>query len=246
MNGRGVLPRVRETLPPGWKAARSPRVDQLYSLRVSENDPGKTIRRYHLLYSDSVRVARSLDLYEILRALETDLQLFVASSAPSRLFVHAGVVGWRGKAIVLPGTTFSGKTSLVAAMVRAGATYYSDEYAVLDRRGRVHPYPRPLVVRENERAARGRKILPEDLGGRRGRKPLPLGLVVASRYERGSRWRPRRLSTGEALMALLANTVTARTRPKEAMATLARAVGGVPSFKGTRGEAEDVAASILG
>jgi hypothetical protein len=31
----------------------------------------------------------------------------------------------------------------VAELVRAGATYYSDEFAVLDSRGRVHPFPRP-------------------------------------------------------------------------------------------------------
>ena len=64
----------------------------------------------------------------------------VANYAPDRVFVHAGVVAWRGRALVLPGTSFAGKTTLVAELVRAGAIYYSDEYAVLDEQGRVHPY----------------------------------------------------------------------------------------------------------
>jgi hypothetical protein len=42
--------------------------------------------------------------------------------------------------MVLPGKSFAGKTTLVAALVRAGAEYWSDEYAVLDANGDVHPY----------------------------------------------------------------------------------------------------------
>jgi hypothetical protein len=34
--------------------------------------------------------------------------------------------------------SYSGKTTLVSELIRAGATYYSDEYAVIDERGRVH------------------------------------------------------------------------------------------------------------
>ena len=47
--------------------------------------------------------------------------------------VFPTIVTWgRGRAIVIPGRTFSGKSTLVAELVRAGATYYSDEYAVED------------------------------------------------------------------------------------------------------------------
>jgi uridine kinase len=41
--------------------------------------------------------------------------------------------------IAIPGRSFSGKTSLVTALVRAGAVYYSDEFAVIDRDGLVRP-----------------------------------------------------------------------------------------------------------
>ncbi|WP_157871812.1 hypothetical protein [Gloeothece verrucosa] len=101
-----------------------------------------------------------------------------------KLFVHAGVVGWRGRAIVIPGRSFSGKTTLAAALVKAGAIYYSDEYAVIDRDGLVHPYPRPLCIREGvgEQIKR-RKCSVEELGGQAGTDPIPVGLVVHTKYQ---------------------------------------------------------------
>jgi len=68
---------------------------------------------------------------------------YIALWARRRVFVHAGVVAWQGRAVLIPGRTLSGKSWLVRALVRAGAEYYSDEFAVLDARGRVHPYPLP-------------------------------------------------------------------------------------------------------
>jgi len=58
------------------------------------------------------------------------------------------VVAWRGRAILLPGRSYVGKSTLVMELVRAGAVYYSDEYAVLDARGRVHPFAQPVALRE--------------------------------------------------------------------------------------------------
>jgi len=160
------------------------------------------------------------------------------------VFVHAGVDGWSGQAIVIPWRSFSGKTTLVTALVRAGATYYSDEYAVFDAQGRVHPYPRRLAIREDY-SSRFRRCLPEALGGRVGVGPLPVGLIAVSNYRSGARWRPRRLSPGQAVLALLANTVPARRRPADALAALHRAVSQAVAMRGARGEALETAAAIL-
>lgn len=219
-------------------------VDHLYSLRVGGKRPKTRVRQFHLLYADAVRLARSSKLEEALRTLETDLELFVATEARDRLFVHAGVVGWRGRAVLCPGASLTGKTSLVAAMVRAGARYYSDEYAILDARGRVHPFPRPLGMRESQ-GAEARRVEVEELGGRSGRRPLPVGLIVQSHYRPGARWRPRRLSPGKGIMGLLANTVAVRQQPRFALATLTRAAGRVPVVESARGEASEVAGELL-
>jgi len=237
---RSALERVLERLPPGWTLARSPIVARLYSLVAGGDGPRRGVRRLSLLYADAARLARSRDVGEVLEAFETDLQLYVAEMAPRRLFVHAGVVGWRGQAIIMPGRTFTGKTSLVAALVKAGATYYSDEYAVLDARGRVHPYTRPLGIRERGALQRATKFPVSALGGRAGTKPLPVGLVIVSEYKEGARWRPRRLSPGKGALAVLAHTVSARRQPEAALRTLQQFVSRAPALKGVRGEAEQV------
>ena len=198
----------------------------------------------NLLFADINRLASSLDPAPVLEAFESDLHRYVAEWAPRRVFVHAGVVGWKGRAIVIPGRSFTGKSTLVAELVRHGATYYSDEYAVLDGRGRVHPFPRALALRNNGNTKQERLSL-KSLGGKTGSEPLPVGLVVVSRYRAGARWRPRRLTPGQGVLALLANAVSARRQPNRVLSSLRQAIARAPVIQGTRGEAGEVAAQLL-
>ncbi len=98
------------------------------------------------LYAGTNLVAEGRRLTDAGSALAAHAERIVAERAPDHLFVHAGVVGWEGRAIVMPGASFAGKTTLVQAWLEAGAVYDSDEFAVLDRAGRVHPFPRPLAI----------------------------------------------------------------------------------------------------
>src|SRR5882724_1270329 len=239
-----VLKRVEIYLPPAWSPASSPRVDILYSVVVGGAGSSPGVRRFNLLYANAHRVARSLDLGGVFDPFEAHVHLHIAEDAPRRRFVHAGVVGWRGEAILIPGGSHSGKSTLVAALVAAGATYYSDEYAVLDERGRVHPYPKPLSLRANTGGKATRHPV-ETLGWSAGSTALPIGLVVVSQYKAGAVWRPRRLSTGHGVLALLANTVSARRQPAVALATLQRVAANAVILKGGRGEASAVAPRLL-
>ena len=244
VNDPKILPRIESLLPPAWKPSPSPVVRRLYSVFVGGEGPRAGVRRLHLAYANTLRIARSADVEAVLEAFESDLRLYIAERARRRVFVHAGVVAWQGRAIVIPGRSFSGKSSLVAALVGAGATYYSDEYAVFDARGRVHPFPAPLSLRgaEGERPTRHSA---ESLGDGPGTRPLPVGLVAVSQYRHGARWRPRRLTPGQGILALLANTVPARERPAAALLALQQAVRHAPVLKGTRGEAAEVADLLL-
>ena len=148
-NDETVLARMLPLLPPAWHPSESPIVDTLFSLRVGPPTTRKGRRNYHLLYAGATRLARTFDLEEVFRLLENHIHITVGYWAKAdHLFVHAGVVGWQGKAIVMPGRSHVGKTTLVSALIRAGATYYSDDMAIFDPQGRVHPYPVPLSVRE--------------------------------------------------------------------------------------------------
>jgi hypothetical protein len=241
-NHPAVLTALGERLPPERTPAPTPTVDRLYSVIVPPPAPASPIRRFNHLYADAARLVRDPEPAPIYDALERDLKLYLAAAAPRRLFVHAGVVGWRGRAIVVPGRTFSGKSTLVAALVRAGATYYSDEYAVLDARGRVHPYATRLSLRDG---AGERRLTAAALGGETGRAALPVGLILMARYRAQGRFRPRPISAGQAVLALLGHTVAVRTRPRAAFSVLPRAVAGAVALRGVRGEADEVAAELL-
>jgi hypothetical protein len=239
-----ALPLLLDRLPPGSQAKPLRTVERLYSLVVGGNGDGR-VRRLNLLYGDHALLARSRGLEEALDAFAADVQLHVAEWARRRVFVHAGAVGWHGRAIVLPGRTFTGKTTLVAELVRAGATYYSDDYAVLDARGRVHPFPRPLSIRPRGGSVQSRRTI-EELGGHAAERPAPVGLVAVTEYSpRVKGWRPRQVSQGQGLLELLAHAVAARRRPEPVLGALQEVVSNALILKGRRGEAERVAEKIL-
>jgi hypothetical protein len=247
VNNAEALPLVQDYFPPGWKRSPSTIVERLYSFVYGgsgEGQEARGVRRFNLLYRDIGRLARTKNLEEALELFESDLQMHVATEAPRRVFVHAGVVGWKGQAILVPGRSYSGKTTLIAELVKAGASYYSDEYAVLDARGRVHAYPRPLQIREGE-TGKQRRYPVEKLGGRAGVRPLPVKLVIVSRYKPGAKWRPRELSAGQGVLELLNQTVSARTQPGKAFAALQQVATQALILKGTRGEAVEMIASIF-
>src|SRR5262249_29262954 len=222
VDDRRLLRAVRPRLPPGWAPTRRTPA-AIVSLahepsamsrgsggssrrRAGRGPSGISVRR------DGRLVARGLSHRQALDVLESELQLAVARLARPEVFVHAGVVAVDGRAILVPGRSGTGKTTLVRALVEAGATYYSDEYAVLDAQGEVHPYARRPSVRMRT-GSKERHPIPRS----RGRGAVPVGLVVETRYRAEARWRPVSLSPGEIVLALLANTVPARDRPAEVL-----------------------------
>ena len=244
-NDPTVLERVEEVLPPGWEPCFSPLVDHLFSLRVGGLTAGARTKNYHLLYGGFTRHARSLDLDEVLRALESHLHVYVGEYASNRVFVHAGVVGWRGRALLLPGVSCAGKSTLVAALLRAGARYYSDEYAVLAPNGLVHPFARRLSLRARD-GTPARRCGPDAFWRpRAGEEPLPVGLVAVTKYRPGVHWRPRVLTQGQAVLAMLEDALPARLDPEGTMRVLQQAVGSALVLKGTRGETDETAAKLL-
>ncbi len=243
-NDATVLERVCAHLPAGWQNSATPLVDRVYSIMVGGAGPRANVRRFSLLYGDHLRIARSTNLDDVFERLESDLRLFVAELTRQRVFVHAGVVGWKGKAIVIPGRSYSGKSTLVAALVQAGATYYSDEYAVFDAKGLVHPFSKPLEIRAEGEFKQSRVTI-ADLGGKAGTKPLPVAVVLMTSYKRGATWRPRKLSPGKGVLEMLFNTVSARRSPERAMMTLQQVTRNAEVLKGTRGDTAAIVARLL-
>jgi len=217
-------------------------VDHLYSFVISDSDPAARLRRFNLVYRNAMLVGRHADYQAALELLSSDLQRLVAESSTKEIFIHAGVVGFRGRAILMPGSSQSGKSMLTAALVRAGASYYSDEYAVLDSEGRVLPYPIALSLREERRV---RKLSASELGGRCGLRALPVGAVILTEFQHGKTWQPKVLSPGRGILGVLRHMVQAQTRTEEVLQRLRRAVSRCIFLSGSRGEADQTAKDLL-
>lgn len=241
-NDPTLLDKVPDCLPPGWEESPFSTVDAWYSLVSSTPGSGRGV--LYRLYQDEEKLDEGFRLKRLLDSMNSAIRLHVGRNAPEGLFVHAGAVAWGDRTIVIPGRSGSGKTTLVAALVEAGATYFSDEYAVLDARGLVYPYARPLSVRQGAHR-RVQRCAVADLGGKQATQPLPLGLVVHTRYRPDALWAPRLVSSGAGALALYDNTLVARERPAFAFSVLASAVSRARSLEGDRGAADVAASAIL-
>ncbi len=65
-----------------------------------------------------------------------------------KLLFHAAVLGKAGKAMIFPGETGIGKTTLAAVLIRQGWKFFSDELAVMDQeRLTITPFPLPMSIK---------------------------------------------------------------------------------------------------
>jgi hypothetical protein len=233
-----ILQDCLKYLPPGWMRTSSNCVDTQYSVTYrsqSVTTAGGTFG----LARNGRELFRCDDRTEFLERFGSIVALHIADRSRKLVFVHAGVVGWGDRAIVIPGRSFSGKTTLVAEFVRAGASYYSDEFAVIDRYGRVLPYPQPLQLRDPHTYRQARCPV-QRLGGTAGDVPLPIGLILFSKYKEHATWLPQKLSPGIGCLQMLNNTISARSAPEIALRTLNRVVSKAAIVKGLRGDASTI------
>ncbi|MGB6130394.1 MAG: hypothetical protein WBG54_01335 [Acidobacteriaceae bacterium] len=157
--------------------------------------------------------------------------------------VHAGVVQWGERALLLPGRSHAGKSTLVAELLRRGATYFSDEYALIDREGRVHPYPRPLLVRNGE--PEQHPVLAEEFGASTGTLPASLGWILSLTYQPDEAWKIDAIPQSAALVNLLQNTPHVLEETPALIGVFERAVAGAQCWAGCRADAKSAAVSIL-
>ena len=236
-NSRELLDHIELMLPPGWR--RRPRSSKQHLLGLLEEGNGV----YSIYRPDGACIHDAPGREYALILLESQIQGHIALDATEFVFIHAGVVADGGRTIVIPGRSFSGKTTLVRALVDAGAFYYSDEFAALDETGRVFPYAKRLTVRHPPEGADDYSV--EQLGGISGVEPLRMGLVIATHFRPGAEWQPRQLTPGVGALAMLEHAVPAQTRPEQTLRVLKRALQGAVILEGERGEANNVARVLL-
>lgn len=178
------------------------------------------------------------------RFLNGAIRAHVAAHAKSWVFIHAGVVEWRGKAIILPGQSHRGKTTLVSELIRFGAGYMSDEYAVLDADGLVHPFERDLGVRPSA-VDPPSPVDPREFGGIRTTTPVEAGMVAFTGYVEDGRWHPEEMTLGNAILESVPQVIPFSFNTEFVLKVLNTTFNRAIIVRSDRGEARDTAPKIL-
>ncbi|MFP5227794.1 MAG: hypothetical protein ACLGXA_09180 [Acidobacteriota bacterium] len=234
-----LLERMRAHAPFGsTECDRQSSAIHTFTLRSVEADG-----HYRVQFGDQLLVdAAKLD--SALIQLGGHMMMHVAEHSPDYVFLHSGVVGWQNRALLLPGASFAGKSTLVAELVRAGATFYSDEFALIDAEGRVHPFPRDLQLRSPGRVEQ--TVVPlAQLEGRAGKEPIPVSLVIFTQFAEDARWSPEPVSPGRAVLELLLHSTPVQRAPARVLATLTAMMRNATAWRSPRGEASAAARSLL-
>ncbi len=206
------------------------RIDQTDQISISRNDEETFI------YRDETR---------LIEYLSSQIRITVAEFAKDRVFLHAGAVSWNGSGIIIPGKSFSGKTTLVSELIRKGAEYYSDEYAVLDKDGLLYPYPKMLSMRGIINDFDQLDTEPARFGATIGTEPIPVKLILLTSFEKNAVWQPEILKPGEAIMEILRDTIPIRYNPEFVLNVLKNIVKNAIITSSKRGEAVLVIPQII-
>ncbi len=209
-------------------------LNELRAVRVPHElrlEKGKRGVRFHVDNADH-GVAPISKLWHF---FDTCVRILIAEFAVDRVFLHCGVVVWNGKTILFPGDSYTGKTTLVAEFVKRGAVYYSDEYAILDENGHVHPFARPLAIRDRIDLSLRYDTPASELGGTVGSRPLPIDFVFLYNYRKFSRFSIRALTAGEAVLQTMPFAITLRSAPKFSLFVLNKIAMRGNFYSGQRG-----------
>lgn len=241
-NSSALLEDVKKSLSfrfPGYFSETSPTEIKHYFVIVET--PGGKVTAYKNKKLIFARTNRE----DALQLLDSEIRITIAISAKEKVFIHAGAVNWKDRAIIFPASSFSGKTSLALALMRRGALYYSDEYAVLNKNGWVEPFAKPLSIRGEIDKYSQVDYKPESLGGKVGTKEIPLGLVLITKYRKYGKWNPQVLTRAKGIIEMIKSSVSIRYNPSFTIDVLKTAADQAIFVKSNRPDAERVADLIL-
>ena len=171
------------------------------------------------------------------------IRVAVGENAVGRVFLHAGAVGWKGRVIVMPADSFQGKSTLVSELVRQGATYLSDDFAIIDEDCLVYPFARDISLRTDRYVPY--ELSMSDLGGVKEELPQPIGLVLLTQYKKDAVWRPKILTPGVGIMKIMPFALSLNSRPEFTLKVLHNVSSRAIIASGSRGSAEFFAETLL-
>lgn len=208
----------------------------------------------YVLYRDGRRVQSAPSYTDLLDYFFATVHQDALEGNERFVAVHASAASWRGRGLVFPAPMDSGKTTLVAGLVRAGFDYLTDEAALFDAEtAELHPFPKVLwmeasTVRslpglqrrlspEYRRLSRARSyVRPQDLRPGAVGGPCRLGFVIAPSFRGGTETRLRPMTRAEALMVLVRNAFNFRRFGKMGLSVLREAIRDAECYTLTMGD----------
>lgn len=178
------------------------------------------------------------------RYLNGAFRSHIAANAKNWVFIHAGVVEWKGKALIFPGHSHKGKTTLVSELIRLGAGYMSDEYAVIDQDGLIYPFERDLGVRPGSQEAPV-PTDPAEFGGKRRLDPVEPGMVLFTGFVENGVWNPAPITVGQAMLAAVPEVIPMSFNTEFVLKVLNTTFKRAILVRSDRGDARDTAPKIL-
>ena len=229
---------LNETFPQGFKAIDFEKCEHFFE--IEDISPDEFGLSKNGLYYDSRANPR-----DIIALTRTEIRYTFSEFAVGKVILHAGAVAINNVGIIFPGKSMSGKSSIVAELLRRGARYYSDDYAILDADARLHPHAKKISLRDSaENPLRQIDYAVEHFQATEGIEPIAVKLVILTEYEAGKNWQPEKLSGGKAIMEIIPHTVPIRRKPAFTLRTLAKLVDFADVYSGKRGEMAKFAAEV--
>lgn len=189
------------------------------------------------------QIATAQSLLGALQEVITDLQVLIAGKIENRVFIHAAVVAIDGKAIILPGQSGVGKSTITSALIRLGAQYLSDEFALIDSMGMVHPYARYLAIKNPTFGVK--RLSPEAFGALSFEGIAAPKAVVFARFKPSGSNVLIKLSRSELILNCMPHCLGIRSQVPETLASLNALSMRVQGYSAERGEAEEFAKVLL-
>ena len=240
----GFLEQIHKLLTPfAVLTAQHESTDFLYSVIIA-----KSQNHYSFIYRNGEQISKQISRNDFISNLEVYFQTATANFAVNHgIFLHAGAVAWKNKGIIIPANSYDGKTTLTAEFTKLGATYFSDEYAIINSNGELLPYPKTLSIRKPDEYDQ-KETTVEEIGGKSAElnSCVPVKLVLLAKFSKSTKtWKPKQLTQASATLELMKHTFPLRTFPEIVVGNLHNLTKNAIVLKGNRGEAKEFAQLII-
>lgn len=206
---------------------------------------GGGLRRLYQVYADGHPVGGTCRARHLVPFIEWGINLRVIASRNQYVQLHAASMSLGDAGCIFAGGSGYGKSTLAAGLLARGWKYFSDEFALIDRKSlTLHPFPKPICIKSGAfrviqrlglpfarrkdfiKARKGRVgyINPYTVGEEAVGVAAPVRYIVFPKYVPGSKAQLSPLPRALALMELAGCVFNRQAFDDQALSLLRRVV----------------------